>query len=115
MGVTVGFSTGAVASRLVVWLAGPLKGFAIRTFGQRDKTALVVGIVVVALARQPGVENIEAGTALADPHDVAVGSRIALATACHEVAAATDVEPDADHRPAPFTAAGSPVPSPDVA
>jgi DMSO/TMAO reductase YedYZ molybdopterin-dependent catalytic subunit len=41
---------GAVASRLVVWLAGPLKGFAIRTFGQHDKTALVVGIVVVALA-----------------------------------------------------------------
>ncbi len=40
---------GAMASRLVVWLAGPLKGFAIRTFGERDKTALLIGIVVVAL------------------------------------------------------------------
>jgi len=40
---------GAIASRLVVWLAGPLKGFAIRMFGERDKNALLVGIVVVAL------------------------------------------------------------------
>ena len=39
-----------MASRLVVWLAGPLAGFAIRTFGERDKNALLVGIVVVALA-----------------------------------------------------------------
>jgi len=46
---------GAVASRLVVALSGPLKNLAIRWFGTNDKTALVAGIIVVGMSAGAGL------------------------------------------------------------